>query len=200
MKAYLTRIDTAFALRLAALLEARGYGILTCDDAVDEPVDLFIATENAHLPGDDFDARSAGSAQAVMDSYHHNLFSPLVQLERLLPHLDKGAGKRLCFLSSRTASVNQSDATMGFGYNMSKASLHTALAIFKNKLIHEGYTFRLFDPMENEGHPRATVETAAQAALTYFLTNRAHENRPSRDRDDEMRLVLRDALGREWPY
>ena len=201
MKAYLTRIDTPFVKRLATMLADKGYEILSEDDRSSEAIELFIAAENERLSGDDFDVRSnCGNFdyEVIMDSFHKNLFSPVLQLERLLPNLDKGKMKRICFLSSYTASMNLSESTKGFGYNMCKAALHTALTIFKNKLCNDGYTFRLYDPMETAGCLRVTTENAAYGALNYFLTRRAQEYTPSRD--DEDRLVLRDALGREWPY
>lgn len=199
MKAYLTRIDTPFSKRLAELLEEKGYEILSGDDTTDGAIELFIATENDRLPGDDYDVRGDGSYEVIMDSFKSNLFSPVLQLERLLPNLDKGNLKRLCFLSTHEASVNLSGATEGFGLNMSKAALGTTLAIFKNKLFQDGYTFRLYDPMETDGDRRVSNENAAQGALTYFLTRRAYDRNNAR-REDEARLVLRDALGREWPY
>ncbi len=199
MNAYLTDLGSPFAKRLAELLKKKGYSILSGNDETEEPVELFVATENIRLPDDNFDVREPGNYEAVAESFDLNLFSPILKLERLLKNLDKGNLKRICFLSSRTASVNLSDATFGFGYNMCKASLGTSLAIFKNKLYPDGYTFRLFDPMETENDPRVTNENAAEAALTYFLTGRAYD-RNNDKRNDETRLVLRDALGREWPY
>ena len=198
MKAYLTRVDTPFAKRLAELLKEKGYDVLSGDDKTDDAVELFVATENERLSGDDFDIRGEFNYEVVMESFNLNLFAPILQLERMLPNLDKGELKRICFLSSRTASINQSDATTGFGYNMCKASMSNAMAIFKNKLYDDGYTFRLYDPMETDGDHRVTNENSAAGALTYFLTRRAKEYTPSRD--DEMRLVIRDALGRELPY
>lgn len=199
MKAYLTRIDTPFAKRLAERLKENGYTILSGDDTTDDAVELFVATENDRLPGDDYDVCEQGEYEVIMDSFKHNLFSPVLQLERLLPNLDKGRLKRICFLSTQDASVNRSGATKGFGLNMSKAALGTTLAIFKNKLFPDGYTFRLYDPMEQSGDPRIDNERVVEGALTYFLTRRAYDRNNAR-RDDETRLVLRDALGRECPY
>jgi len=67
-----------------------------------------------------------------------------------------------------------------------------------NHLRPEGYTFRLYHPgwvrsyMGGQKNTQADLEPeeAAAYALPFFLDARA----------DEDRLVLRDYLGREWPF
>ena len=116
-------------------------------------------------------------------------------LETYLPLLDKGSGKRLCFLSSAEASINETSASCGYGYKMSKAAMHNMFMMAWNILESDGYTFRVFDPMTDTLDAKASAE----AAFTYFTARRGTEN-ANVLRDDENRLVMRDAYGREHAW
>jgi hypothetical protein len=81
---------------------------------------------------------------------------------------------------------------------MSKTALNMAVSMLFNRLRPEGYTFRLYHPgwmrsyMGGSKNTEADLEPeeAAVPAVTYFL----------RDRADEDRLILRDWQGHEWPW
>ncbi len=88
--------------------------------------------------------------------------------------------------------------TAWYAYCMSKAALNMGVKLMFNHLHPEGYTFRLYHPgwvrsyMGGQKNTEADLEpeVAAAYALPFFLDARA----------DEDRLVLRDYLGREWPF
>jgi NAD(P)-dependent dehydrogenase (short-subunit alcohol dehydrogenase family) len=127
-----------------------------------------------------------------------NALGALRVVEALMPLLDRGLLKRLCFVSSEAGSINNAQRTSWFGYCMSKAALNMAVKLLFNHLRPEGYTFRVYHPgwmrtyMSGAKNPKADMESeeAAVPALAYFLADLA----------DEGRLVLRDWRGREWPW
>jgi NAD(P)-dependent dehydrogenase (short-subunit alcohol dehydrogenase family) len=130
--------------------------------------------------------------------YDVNTLGPLRVVEAFLSLTQTSEMKRLCFVSSEAGSIGQAYRTAWYGYCMSKAALNMGVKLMYNHLRPEGYTFRLYHPgwvrsyMGGEKNPNADLEPeeAAVYALPFFLNPRA----------DEDHLVLRDYLGREWPY
>ena len=133
--------------------------------------------------------------------YDVNSLGPLRVVGAFLPLADRGALKRLCFVSSEAGSVSRSRRTAMYGYCMSKAALNMGISILFNHLRPEGYTFRVYHPgwmrsyMGGRKNPDADMEPeeAAIPALAYFLGD-------SQGELDEDRLVMRDWQGREWPW
>jgi NAD(P)-dependent dehydrogenase (short-subunit alcohol dehydrogenase family) len=139
--------------------------------------------------------------EAVWDSFRVNALGPVCLVENLLPLLDRGAMKRLCFVSSEVSCItlmkNRSDSP--FPYPMSKASLNMGVRILHNQLFSQGYTFRLFHPgwMKRRMQDGSLSEGAkydpdyiGAIAAKYFETPLS----------DEHRLVMVDYSGYEWPY
>jgi NAD(P)-dependent dehydrogenase (short-subunit alcohol dehydrogenase family) len=126
-----------------------------------------------------------------------NALGPVRVVEAFLPLMDRGALKRLCFVSSEAGSIDRCKRTSWYGYCMSKTALNMAVKITFNALRPEGYTFRVYHPgwvrsyMSGQKNPNADLEPeeAATPALAYFLGE-----------TDEERLVLRDWQGKEWPW
>lgn len=202
MLAYITDWSD-FAAELAARMTEKGCVIASGDElyTLDAPVDIFIATENERSAADNFTVTDGIDPTVIMEAVHRNISLPMQKLERAIPLMDRGQLKRICFLSSADASVNMSNAVTGFGYCMSKAALHNALAIIKNRLYKEGYTFRLFDPLTDGREPHVTAAMAAYTAADYFLSGLGYDpNDYENGQNEERRLTLRDALGREWPW
>lgn len=202
MIAYLTKKDTRFAVALAQALQRRGFEVYAGDElySMHKPIDLFIATANEAAPGDDFSIEDGIDADVIMAAVQENVCDPVKKLEAALPMMDSAQLKRICFLTTHHASVNQSESVRGYGLNMSKAAAHQMLTIIKNKLQKDGYTFRVFDPLLDEQDKRVTIESAAEAAVSYCMTKRAADPDNLSIRNDERRMVMRDALGREWPW
>jgi NAD(P)-dependent dehydrogenase (short-subunit alcohol dehydrogenase family) len=130
--------------------------------------------------------------------YDVNAVGPLRVVDALLPLTQAGGLKRLCFVSSEAGSINRCRRDSWYGYCMSKTALNMAVSMLFNRLRPEGYTFRLYHPgwmrsyMGGSKNTEADLEPeeAAVPAVTYFL----------RDRADEDRLILRDWQGHEWPW
>jgi NAD(P)-dependent dehydrogenase (short-subunit alcohol dehydrogenase family) len=136
-----------------------------------------------------------------------NALGALRVVEALLPLLERGTLKRLCFVSSEAGSINRAERTSWFGYCSSKAALNMGVRLLFNRLRPRGYTFRLYHPgwmrsyMSGDKNSRAELEPeeAAGPALAYFLRDRAYDPHLA-SRNDEDRLVLRDWRGVEWPF
>ncbi len=127
-----------------------------------------------------------------------NALGPLRVVEAFLPLTRPSEMKRLCFVSSEAGSINMARRTSWYSYCMSKAALNMGVKLMFNHLHPEGYTFRLYHPGWVRSYMGGTKNTsadlepeeAAAYALPFFLDPRA----------DEDRLVLRDYLGKEWPF
>ena len=178
MIVYLTRDTTDFARELRARFLAEGHSVYTGDALAALPaIDLFLATQDERLAGDDFTVLDGVDPEIVMRAVEENLCAPILALEAALPALDRGTGKRVCFVTSgEAASVNWSRQTRGYGYAMSKAALSQAARICYNRLYPEGYTFRLFDPLVGRVSPRQ----AADAAYEILTRSRAYGRGPLR--------------------
>ncbi len=130
--------------------------------------------------------------------YDVNALGPLRMVESFLPLTDRGALKRLCFVSSEAGSIARTQRTSWYGYTMSKAALNMAVHILFNHLRPDGYTFRLYHPgwirsyMSGAKSTEGDLEPneAAAPALAYFLDAIL----------DEDVLAMRDGQGREWPW
>jgi NAD(P)-dependent dehydrogenase (short-subunit alcohol dehydrogenase family) len=129
-----------------------------------------------------------------------NALGALQCTEILLPLMEKGQLKRLCYVSSEVASVNQMQRNSNFRYPMSKSALNMAVRMLHNTLYPKGYTFRLYHPggmrrmlpdgTDRQGNPDSiTAAFSAEKAIKFFT-----ENRP-----DEHRLLMVDYLGFIWP-
>lgn len=130
--------------------------------------------------------------------YDTNSLGPLRVVEAFISLVDRGAMKRLCFVSSEAGSIDRATRTSWFGYCMSKAALNMGVKILFNDLRPSGYTFRLYHPgwmrtyMSGVKSTEADMEpdVAAAKALPFFIEPRVNENQ----------LVLVDYKGQEWPW
>jgi NAD(P)-dependent dehydrogenase (short-subunit alcohol dehydrogenase family) len=159
-------------------------------------LDFLADTTDVRHPNDTFTVRDGIDGAVIEYVYRRNVLRSMAILEAFLPLLDEGEGKRLFYLTSAKASINETRRPDHFGYNMSKAGLHQFLQMTHNKLASKGYTFRVFDPMDEED---ITPEAAAESAYNYITRRRGMENNDPL-RDDEENLVFRDAQGRQHSW
>jgi len=144
---------------------------------------------------DNFNVRDGINDKVMRELYEENVIRPMAMLEAFIPLLEAGKGKRLCYLTSAQASINETRSTDGFGYKMAKAGLHNFLQITRNVLAPKGYTIRVYDPMLQD----VSAELAAEAAFNYFTRRRGIE-RDDPNRDDEGNVVFRDVYGRQHSW
>lgn len=190
-KVYFTRIGKDFECALASLFEKEGYEVTL---EPEEGIELFIDTTDDAVIGDDRAVGEGIDIEAAAEAYRKNVCEPLYKLEKVLPFMT--GKKRICFVNTKSASINYSEETRGYGHYMAKAALNQILTITKNGLIEKGFTFRLFDPLGGELSP----EKAAGSAFVYFTRDRFNDGPNNRFREDERNLIVRDALGREIPW
>lgn len=190
----INKIDNDFDKELASVFEQEGYKVYTAETIKNEntAIDIYIDTSNEQSDADTFTVRSGLNDEVIRKLYDANVIKPMSMLEKFLPLLERGAEKRLCFLSSAQACINEAVGTDGLGYRMAKAGLHNFLQITRNVLAPKGYTIRVFDPMLE----KISAAQAAGAAFNYFTRRRGIEQGDP-NRDDEGNIVLRDACGRQ---
>jgi len=198
----LTALPTKFEQTLAHIFAKEDFNVLIADSAnpsqipqPSQPIDIFIDTTDIRLPEDNFTLSEGIRADIIERTFRANVLHSMQLLEKYLPNLDAGQGKRLCWLSNVGASLNATRDTCGYGYNMAKTSLHQFIQTVSNKLTPRGYSFRVFDPLRGAVSP----EAAAGAAFHYITRRRGTENFDPR-RDDENNLTLYDAQGRAHPW
>jgi len=158
-------------------------------------IDIYVELSDERSEGDHFTIRDTMDEDVIRNIYEENVLHPMAALEAFIHLLDAGGGKRLCFITSSEGSINETRAVDGYGYALSKAAMSNFYQMISNKLTPKGYTFRVFDPLEGE----VESEAAAEGAFNYFVRRRGTENMNPL-RDDETRLVFRDALGREHTW
>jgi NAD(P)-dependent dehydrogenase (short-subunit alcohol dehydrogenase family) len=165
-------------------------------------IDIYIDVTNENSLSDNFNVRTGINEQVIRDLYETNVTRPMAMLEAFLPLLESSSGKRLCYLTSAAASINETRDTYGLGYKMAKAALHNFLQITRNTLAPKGYTIRAFAPClacNCSREQEVPAPLSAQAALNYFTRRRGME-RDDPNRDDEGNLVFRDAWGRQHSW
>ena len=188
---YISSLSEPFGKALGEFFTKAGYDVT---DTLCDGLEYFIDVTDFHPEGDDTVLGEGLSESVMAEAFLENVRKPLERLSKVLPSMT--GKKRICFISSSSASVGTSPAVSGYACNMSKAALHQALMIMKNRYYEEGWTFRLFDP-ESGSYP---VEKAAGAAYVYFTRTRFFDNTPNKSREDEQFLRLRNAHGEEIPW
>jgi NAD(P)-dependent dehydrogenase (short-subunit alcohol dehydrogenase family) len=214
--ALVTNLDTVFGETLAAIFAREGFEVFALGNKPIEKVtllpldpceaaaafkkkagklDFLLDTTDVRSPQDTFTVRDGIDRKVVEQVYRQNILSSMALLEAFLSLLDQGEGKRLFYLTRAEASINETRRIDHFAYTMSKAALHQFIQMTRNKLAPQGYTFRVFDPMDGEILP----EAAAESAYNYITRRRGTENHDPL-RDDEDNLVFRDAQGRQHSW
>ena len=217
----ITKLKKAFDMKLAEAFFREGYKVfamgnnetpqgvtllpedLTQAHALVEKnagkIDIYVDLSDERSPADNFTIRDGLDEKVMRSLYEANVLWPMAALEAFLPLLDAGEGKRLCYLTSTEASVNETQGINGYGYKLAKAAMHNFFQMISNRLAPSGYTLRVYDPMQTGSHREVPPDLAAEGALNYFVRRRGTENKNPL-RDDETRLVFRDAFGREHTW
>ena len=128
-------------------------------------IDMLINNAGVLSPNNPKTIRELQDYVEMQHEFDINSLGPLRVVEAFLPLVDRGALKRLCFVSSEAGSIGKTTRTAWYGYCMSKAALNMAVKNLFNQLRPEGYTFRLYHPgwmrtynewnQEHGGHPGA---------------------------------------------
>ena len=158
-------------------------------------LDIYVELSDERNAADCFTVRDGLDEALIRGLYDENVLRPMATLEAFITLLDAGIGKRLCFIASAEASINEARGVSGYGYALGKAAMSNFYQMISNKLTPSGYSFRVYDPM----HGQIGAEASAEGALNYFIRRRGTEGEDPL-RDDEARLVFRDAFAREHAW
>ena len=138
---------------------------------------------------------------APWNSFRINALGPILVTEYLLPLLDNGKLKRLCYVSSEVASITLMKHRIGnsYPYPMSKSSLNMGVRLLHNLLFPQGYTFRLYHPgwMKRQQVDGSLSEWAQMNPDDIAAHCSLYFEKPL---GDEHRLVMYDYLNQEWPF
>ncbi|MCL2357230.1 MAG: hypothetical protein FWC70_08765 [Defluviitaleaceae bacterium] len=175
----ITNTQSDFGKNLAEVFTREGYAV-----NFENPQTLDFLVETTDFRGGGFEK-----------SFSENVIAPMATLEKYLPLLDAGETRRLFYVTSAEASINETRDANNYPYKMAKAALHQFLQMVRNRLAPEGYTFRVFDPLCDS----FDAKTAAESAFLYITRRRGTENHDPM-RDDENNLLLRDAEGKQYGW
>jgi hypothetical protein len=171
-----------FAASLLSCFKDRGF---TSADG-NKAVDMFVyIIDPPPCGGKDY--------ENMLSGYQSTAIGLLEAVSRVLPRMDRGTGKRLCFINRLSSGINFADMFTGGFERIISASCNMAIKTLFNRLRPAGYTFRLYgvEHFENDGECPYITD--------YFIRNRSLEEE-SPVHSDENRLVIRDRLEREYPW
>ncbi|MDR2591092.1 MAG: hypothetical protein LBC71_08935 [Oscillospiraceae bacterium] len=210
MAVLITKQNTVFDKELKRIFEREGYTVFIAgENEPTEYIDMYIDTSNYRSDKDTFKIRDGLDEKIIREVYEENVLNSMRLLENYLPYLEKGTGKRICFLTSHEASINETTHDHGYAYKMSKAAMHNLYPMVMNILAEDGYTIRIYDPLlsnsQNTSEQQKSFNNivcdklSAEGAFNYFVRKRGTEHDDPL-RNDENRIVFRDALGREHTW
>ncbi|MCL1845840.1 MAG: SDR family NAD(P)-dependent oxidoreductase [Defluviitaleaceae bacterium] len=177
----ITNTQSDFGKNLAEVFAREGFEVFTPHEFEKiTKLDFLADTTDFRDESDDF-----------KKTFRANVVAPMATLEKFLPLLDAGETRRIFYVTSAEASINETRDAENYAYKMSKAALHQFLQMVRNRLAPEGYTLRIFDPMPG----KIDAAVAAESAFLYITRRRGTENDDPL-RDDEEILIMRDAEGR----
>ncbi len=161
-----------------------------------EAIDMLVS--NAGVPSRGDTSSLDVGEEDLLRVYRVNAVAAPMLTQALLPLLERGAGKRLCYVSSEAGSVSMNTRDTMYGYCMSKSALNMAVRMMFCEMYPQGYTFRLYHPgwmRSYMGGVKNTVgelepEESAVVAYRQFITDRPYE----------ARLLVTDERDREIPY
>jgi hypothetical protein len=142
---------------------------------------------------------------ALLAAYKSTAMALLERTAAVLPRLEKGRTKRLCFVNKLSSSVNLAGSCLNPAENnlaesadggferMVAAASNMAVRTLFNRLRPLGYSFRLYGATDLAGG--GECEYIAE----YCLVNRSLEEE-SAQHSDENRLVMRDKYEIEYPF
>jgi hypothetical protein len=171
-----------FAAVLKRCFKDLGYG----EAAPDQSLDMFVYIIDAGVG----DKSAYGD---LLGEYQSTALKMLERVAAVLPRLEKGSGKRLCFVNKLSSSINLSAAKNGGFERVVLASCNMGIKTLFNRLRPAGFTFRLY------GVDSYTHRDECSYIAEYCVRNRSLE-KESPEHSDENRLIMRDRLERECPW
>jgi hypothetical protein len=157
-----------------------------CEASTGESLDMFVfVVDPPPCSRTDYDA--------LLAAYKSSAMALLEKTAVVLPRLEKGTVKRLCFVNKLSSSVNLAGSMEGGFERMTAAACNMAVRTLFNRLRPLGYSFRLYGAMDLAGKGECGY------IAEYCLRNRSLEEE-SALHSDENRLVMRDRYEVEYPF
>ena len=163
-------------------------------DCPDCPLDLLIFGDDSDLFTHTGPIYENQERAAVLGAFDFHVNGALYALHTLLPRLERGKLKRICYVTTKESSNNMCYDNESYGEHMIRVARNMQARIMMNRLRPEGYTFRVFCCCT----PWKQQESGKRAAA-YFLKDRSRDE-SNLLHSDEDRLVMRDEAGREIPW
>lgn len=187
---------TPFSTALAGLFRKHGWEVLTCEaeKAAEKTESLDFAVFGTAFDRSSDSLENGLHYDTMLDFYEKVAAAPFRKLQALLPLLDKGEGKRICFFTDAKATVNQSEDVSGYAGSMAHAALHTHAVIAYNQLKPDGYTLRLMDP-----RGPLSAEALAGCAYAYFTRDRGFDSHNDTRIDENIPKIM-DYKGSVIPW
>ncbi|MCL1877510.1 MAG: hypothetical protein FWF80_01490, partial [Defluviitaleaceae bacterium] len=104
--------ESDFALSLADIFTREGYEVFTPHTDKTAKLDFLADTTDYRKTPEDYEK-----------TFSENVIKPMATLEKFLPFLDAGETRRLFYVTSAEASINNAQNSDNYAYKMSKAAL-----------------------------------------------------------------------------
>ncbi|GHU88102.1 hypothetical protein FACS189476_04630 [Spirochaetia bacterium] len=150
------------------------------------PLDLFVYVIDPPPCGE-------SAYDDLLQAYQSSALRLLETVSGALPRLEKGTGRRLCFVTGLSSSINLAGEIEGGPERIISAACNMAIKTLFNRLRPEGYTFRVY------GVKNFNSGGECPAIADYCVWNRSLEEE-SPVHSDENRLVMRDKSEKEYPW
>jgi hypothetical protein len=130
----------------------------------------------------------------LLKAYQSSALTLLETVSGALPRLEKGQGKRLCFVTGLSSSINLAGEIEGGPERIISAACNMAIKTLFNRLRPEGYTFRVYGVKDFNSCGECP------SIADYCVWNRSLEEESHVHHSDENRLVMRDRAEKEYPW
>ena len=167
-------------------------GILAEAGKIGEAIDMLLINIDGGICCDCGTVLDEIDYDAMINAYEYNTMGPMRVVNAFLPLLEKGEGKRIGFVTTRSSSNYLCDAVTGLADHVSRAPLNMAITQLFNGLRPDGYTFRAYVKDTENGRD--------EWASDFFIRDRSYADGELLKHNDEDRIVLYDWTSRQIPY
>ncbi len=115
-------------------------------------------------------------AEAWHEAFHVNTIAPLMLTQKLLPHLRKGADRRLAYLSSKMGSIADNTSGGSYVYRSTKAALNQVVRSLSEDLRADGFIALALHPgwvRTDMGGPNGLIDTETSASGLWSVIENA---------------------------
>ena len=157
-------------------------------------IDLYIDTSSLEWNKNNETLRDIVNTSKILQEFKLRAIAPLRTIIGFLDLIRMSEKKRICFITSTVASINQSTNKTDFGFCMSLAALHKSLYIMRNALKNQNFSFRLLG-YDNQ-KKGTSLEQSVENCIGYFCRDRG----VAEGINDEENFILRDQFGSVVPW